>query len=147
VIGFQISAACLGAAGVPGLTGVLAKWAGLDVIAPVLVVTCLLVLAAHEAIVRAARPRDVAAVLHPRPERRCHARACVASARRTRDRRVATAPPSVTSCHVASAARGLAPAPRSRGGPCLSRASTDHSDGWAQSTDRTTRGRLRALAR
>jgi hypothetical protein len=53
---------------VPGLTGLLAKRAGLEVIAPVLVVTCLLVLAVHEVIVRVTRPRELEAVLTPAPE-------------------------------------------------------------------------------
>jgi hypothetical protein len=54
VIGFQVSAACLGAAGVPGVTGLMAKWAGLEVIGPVLLGVAVLLLVVHEAVVWAA---------------------------------------------------------------------------------------------
>lgn len=63
LIGFQVSAACLGAAGVPGITGLLARSFGLEIIGPVLLVVALLLLAAHEAVVwmaRGAAPRDAA---------------------------------------------------------------------------------------
>jgi fucose permease len=54
-IGFQISAACLGAAGVPGVAGILAKRFGLEAVGPVLVVACVLLLVVHETIALTAR--------------------------------------------------------------------------------------------
>ena len=53
-VGFQISAASLGAAGVPGVTGLLTKWGGLEVVGPVLLVVSLLLLVLHEAIIACA---------------------------------------------------------------------------------------------
>jgi fucose permease len=50
-VGFQISAASLGAAGIPGLTGLLTKWGGLEVVGPVLLVTSVSLLVLHELIV------------------------------------------------------------------------------------------------
>ena len=57
VIGFQVSAASLGAAGVPAFAGVLAKpeHYGLEVIGPVLLGVAVALLALHEAIVRVSR--------------------------------------------------------------------------------------------
>jgi fucose permease len=48
VIGFQVSAACLGAAGVPGLTGLLTTWRGLEVVGPVLLFVAVSLLVLHE---------------------------------------------------------------------------------------------------
>jgi fucose permease len=56
-IGFQVSAASLGAAGVPGVAGLLAKRFGLEVIGPVLLCVAVMLLVLHEAIVRASRHR------------------------------------------------------------------------------------------
>jgi fucose permease len=47
-VGFQVSAASLGAAGIPGLTGLLAKWIGLEVVGVVLVGGTLTLLVLHE---------------------------------------------------------------------------------------------------
>ena len=58
-IGFQVSAACLGAAGVPGLTGLLAQMRDWKVIGPALLAVALLLFLVHEAIAqhRAGRRR------------------------------------------------------------------------------------------
>jgi fucose permease len=53
-IGFQVSAASLGAAGVPALTGVLARWRGLEVIGLVLLCVAAALLVLHETIARLA---------------------------------------------------------------------------------------------
>lgn len=57
-IGFQVSAASLGAAGVPGVAGLLAKRFGLEVIGPVLLCVAVALLVLHEAIVRISRSRS-----------------------------------------------------------------------------------------
>lgn len=54
-IGFQVSAASLGAAGVPSLAGVLAKRLGLEVIGPVLLCVAVALLVLHEVIARTTR--------------------------------------------------------------------------------------------
>lgn len=59
VIGFQVSAASLGAAGVPVLAGVLARRLGLEVIGPVLLCVAVALLVLHEAIARATRKPTV----------------------------------------------------------------------------------------
>ena len=51
-IGFQVSAACLGAAGVPGLTGLLTRFGGLEVVGPMLLIVSVALLVLHEVIVR-----------------------------------------------------------------------------------------------
>ena len=51
-VGFQVSAAYLGAAALPGLAGVLARRAGLEVIGPVLVVAAVVLLVLHEVVLR-----------------------------------------------------------------------------------------------
>ena len=56
-IGFQIAAAYLGVAAIPGLTGVLARWYGLEVIALVIAVSALATLLLHEALLRRVRSR------------------------------------------------------------------------------------------
>jgi fucose permease len=56
VIGFQVGAASLGIALGPGLGGVLAQWAGLEIIAPFLALAGLGMLALHEALVRQTAP-------------------------------------------------------------------------------------------
>jgi Asp/Glu/hydantoin racemase len=55
VIGFQVSAASLGAAGVPAFAGVLAKRLGLEVIGPVLLGVAIALLVLHEVIVQLTR--------------------------------------------------------------------------------------------
>ncbi len=47
-IGFQVSAACLGAAAMPGLAGLVARWHGIDAIPAVLVVNAIALLVLHE---------------------------------------------------------------------------------------------------
>jgi fucose permease len=54
-IGFQVSAAYLGAAAIPGAVGVAASWRGLEVVGPALVLVAVAVLALHEA-----PPRSIA---------------------------------------------------------------------------------------
>jgi fucose permease len=49
-IGFQVSAAYLGAAALPGLAGVLARRVGLEVVGPMMLVAALALLALHEAV-------------------------------------------------------------------------------------------------
>ena len=51
-VGFQVSAAYLGAAAIPGAVGVAATWHGGDVIGLALVAVALAVLALHEATLR-----------------------------------------------------------------------------------------------
>jgi len=55
-IGFQLSAAAIGGAVLPGLTGVLAENVGLEVVGPVLVVSALVIFGLHEAVVRMLPP-------------------------------------------------------------------------------------------
>ena len=57
-MGFQISAAAMGGAIIPGLTGVLAMDLGLEVIGPVLIVTAVATFALHEAVVRRCAARQ-----------------------------------------------------------------------------------------
>jgi fucose permease len=47
-IGFQVSAACLGAAAVPGLAGLIARWRGIEEIPAVLVANVIALLLLHE---------------------------------------------------------------------------------------------------
>jgi hypothetical protein len=54
-IGFQVAAAYLGIAGIPGLTGVLARWISLEVIAPVILVSGVATFLLHEAVMRRIR--------------------------------------------------------------------------------------------
>ena len=54
-VGFQVSAANLGAAAVPGLAGVLARLKGLEVIGPYLLATTVLLLVLHEMVLRPRR--------------------------------------------------------------------------------------------
>jgi fucose permease len=54
-VGFQVSAANLGAAAVPGLAGVLARLRTLEVIGPYLLATTLLLLVLHEMVLRPSR--------------------------------------------------------------------------------------------
>ena len=62
-IGFQIAAACLGAAAVPAAAGVLARWRGVGVIPSVLVADAVLL-----AVILAAAARPGAGGgAHPRP--------------------------------------------------------------------------------
>jgi fucose permease len=62
-IGFQVSAACLGAAALPGAAGLLARWRGLDSIGTFLVAGTLVLLVLHEAVLavarRSQRPSDL----------------------------------------------------------------------------------------
>jgi fucose permease len=64
-VGFQVAAACLGAAALPALGGVLARAYGIEAIARFLLVSALGVLALHEVVLRreradaAVRPREV----------------------------------------------------------------------------------------
>jgi fucose permease len=51
-VGFQVSAAMLGAMVVPGLTGLLVQWYTLELIGTVLIVVALLLLLLHERVVR-----------------------------------------------------------------------------------------------
>ncbi len=51
-IGFQLGAAAMGGAVLPGLTGVLAENVGLEVVGPVLVVSAMVIFGLHEAVVR-----------------------------------------------------------------------------------------------
>ena len=60
-IGFQVSAAYLGAAVIPGAVGVAATWRGLDVVGPSLVAVGLAVFALYEAASRLGGRRGVAA--------------------------------------------------------------------------------------
>jgi fucose permease len=60
VIGFEVAAACVGAAGVGGATGILARRFGLEVIGPVLFVVAVLLLVMHELVHYASRSPDVA---------------------------------------------------------------------------------------
>jgi fucose permease len=55
-IGFQVAAAYLGIAGIPALTGVLARSNGLESIGPVIFVSAVCVLLLHEAVLRKLRP-------------------------------------------------------------------------------------------
>ena len=57
-IGFQISAASLGFATLPGLTGVMAERLGLEVIGPILVVFAVAMFLLHEAFVRSSTHRE-----------------------------------------------------------------------------------------
>ncbi len=57
VIGYQIAAAALGAAGGPALAGILAKRYGLEVIGPYLFVTAVVLLALHETVTTKMRAR------------------------------------------------------------------------------------------
>jgi fucose permease len=59
-IGFQIAAAYLGVAAVPGLTGVLARWYGMEVIALVIASSALATLLLHEAVLRRVRAEALA---------------------------------------------------------------------------------------
>jgi fucose permease len=54
-IGFQVSAACLGAAAVPAAAGLIARWRGIDAIPAVLVATAIALLVLHEATIALAR--------------------------------------------------------------------------------------------
>jgi fucose permease len=54
-IGFQIAAAYLGFAAIPGLTGVLARWYGMEVIALVIASSAFATLLLHEAVLRRVR--------------------------------------------------------------------------------------------
>lgn len=56
-IGFQVAAAYLGTAALPGTAGLLARWSGLEVIGPFLVAAALALLLLHELVVRHARAR------------------------------------------------------------------------------------------
>ena len=47
-IGFQVSAACLGAAALPGLAGLIARWQGIEEIPAVLVANAIALLLLHE---------------------------------------------------------------------------------------------------
>lgn len=58
VVGFQISTASLGAAGIPGLTGLLTKWLGLEVIGMVMLVATLVLLILHESLITCVARRD-----------------------------------------------------------------------------------------
>ena len=60
-IGFQVSAAYLGAAAIPGAVGVAATWSGLDVVGPSLVAVALAVFALYEASTRLGVRRGLAA--------------------------------------------------------------------------------------
>lgn len=53
-IGFQVSAACLGAAAVPGAAGMIARWRGIEEIPAVLVATAIALLVLHEGTTAAA---------------------------------------------------------------------------------------------
>jgi fucose permease len=64
-VGFQVSAANLGAAAVPGLAGVLARVKGLEVIGPYLLATTLLLLVLHEWVLRPGRERPPALAAVP----------------------------------------------------------------------------------
>jgi fucose permease len=55
-IGFQVAAACLGTAALPGLAGVLARRQGVQVIAPFILIVALALLVLHEIVVWCARP-------------------------------------------------------------------------------------------
>jgi fucose permease len=69
-VGFQVSAGCLGAAGVPGVVALLTKWGGLEVVGPVLVAAAVGLLVLHEAVVwsaRVAEPRHGFGALVPSP--------------------------------------------------------------------------------
>jgi predicted MFS family arabinose efflux permease len=55
-IGFQVSAAYLGAAALAGTAGILAKWYGLEVLGPFLVCVSLCLLGLHEVVLRMPRP-------------------------------------------------------------------------------------------
>jgi hypothetical protein len=52
-IGFQVAAANVGAAGLPGLAGVLARGAGLEILGPFMLLLALLLLVLHEVSVNA----------------------------------------------------------------------------------------------
>jgi hypothetical protein len=54
-IGFQVSAAYLGAAALPGAAGLLARTRGLEVLGPFLLSAALILLVLHEIAVRLAR--------------------------------------------------------------------------------------------
>jgi fucose permease len=69
-IGLQVGAAYLGTAALPGLAGVLARHAGLDVIGPFLVIGALVVLGLHEAVDRAAPAASSVSRLAPPAEPR-----------------------------------------------------------------------------
>jgi len=62
-IGFQVAAAYLGIAGIPGLTGLLARWISLEVIAPVIFISGLATLLLHELVLRRVRAELLAAPL------------------------------------------------------------------------------------
>jgi hypothetical protein len=64
-IGFQVSAAYLGAAAIPGAVGVAATWHGGDVIGLALVVVAVAVLALYEATTRIGGRAGVAALSQP----------------------------------------------------------------------------------
>ena len=57
-MGFQIGAAALGGAIIPGLTGVLATDLGLEVIGPVLIVSAVATFVLHEVVVRRCEARQ-----------------------------------------------------------------------------------------
>ncbi len=57
-IGFELSAAAMGGAVLPGLTGVLAQNVGLEVVGPVLVVSAIVIFGLHEAVVHMATSRQ-----------------------------------------------------------------------------------------
>jgi len=60
-IGFQIAAAYLGLAAIPGLTGVLARWYGMEAIALVIESSAVATLLLHEAVLRRVRVEAVGA--------------------------------------------------------------------------------------
>jgi len=57
-IGFELSAAAMGGAVLPGLTGVLAQNVGLEVVGPVLVVSAIVIFGLHEAVIHMATSRQ-----------------------------------------------------------------------------------------
>ncbi|MGH7320785.1 MAG: MFS transporter, partial [Candidatus Rokuibacteriota bacterium] len=56
-IGFQVAAAYLGTAAVPGAAGVLATWHGLEIIGPFLFSAAVALLVLHELVLRQIRAR------------------------------------------------------------------------------------------
>lgn len=67
-IGFQVAAAYLGIAGIPAITGVLARWISLEVVGPIILVSSIGVLILHEIVLRRVQSGQSLAAALIRPE-------------------------------------------------------------------------------
>ena len=67
-IGFQVAAAYLGIAGIPAITGVLARWMSLEVVGPIILISAIGVLILHELVLKRVRSEETLAGALIRPE-------------------------------------------------------------------------------